>query len=133
MAFRRNALQNHRRSGIVTSGVSNGESVVATFFLIRYQSVVASRREINFARQLFRISFFISPLQQQFADAFAESFRSETALNPASMTDRNPARFFRNHHGNRVRFLGNAEAGAMPQTETAIECFALAHRENAGG
>ena len=56
--------QHYRRSGTVISGVSNGESVVATFFLIRYQSVVASRREINFARQLCRISFFISPLEQ---------------------------------------------------------------------
>ena len=72
--------QDYRRSGTVISGVSNGESVVATFFLIRYQSVVASRREINFARQLFRISFFIGPLQQQFPDAFAEAFRREIAL-----------------------------------------------------
>src|SRR5204863_9831149 len=82
------ALSNYRRSGAVISGeLSNGESVVATFFLIRYQSVVASRREINFARQLFRISFFISALEQQFADTFAESFRGKAALDPAAMTD----------------------------------------------
>ena len=37
-------------------GLSDGEGVVATFFLIRYQSVVASRREINFARQFSSVS-----------------------------------------------------------------------------
>jgi hypothetical protein len=42
---------------------SDGEGVVATFFLIRYQSIVASRREINFARQFFRISLFIIAVQ----------------------------------------------------------------------
>src|SRR5437763_4127235 len=111
MAFRRNALQNHRRSGIVTSGVSNGESVVATFCLIRSQSVVASRREINFARQLFRISFFISPLEQQFADAFAESFRSKPTLDPAAMANRNPAGLFRDDHRDGVGFLSNTQPG----------------------
>src|SRR3977135_14531 len=101
-------LANDQRPGAVTStGVSNGESVVATFFLIRYQSVVASRRETNFARQLFRISFFIGPLQQQFADAFTESFRCKIALDPPPVTDGNPARLFRDDHGDRVRFLGN--------------------------
>ena len=47
----------------VPDGLSDGEGVVATFFLIRYQSVVASKREINFARQFFRISFFIIAVQ----------------------------------------------------------------------
>src|SRR3954463_15380719 len=91
----RSQLQHYRRSGAVSSDpLSNGESVVATFFLIRYQSVVASRREINFARQLFRISFFISPLEQQFADAFAESLRGKAALDPAAMANRDPAGLF---------------------------------------
>src|SRR5688572_4183817 len=74
------SASDQRRLGAVASTfVSNGESVVATFFLMRYQSVVASRREINFARQLFRICFFIfiSALQQDFADALAETFRSK--------------------------------------------------------
>src|SRR3954466_14474819 len=89
--------------GAVTSvGVSNGESVVATFFLIRYQSVVASRREINFARQLFRISFFISSLQQQFANPLAERFRSKIAFDPASLANRNTPGLFRNNDGNGV-------------------------------
>jgi len=35
----------------VGDGLSDGEGVVATFFLISYQSVLASRIEINFARQ----------------------------------------------------------------------------------
>src|SRR6266849_2881205 len=65
-------------------GLSDGEGVVATFFLIRYQSVVASKREINFARQFFRISFFIIAVQENFADAFAECFRSEPALDSAA-------------------------------------------------
>jgi len=40
------------------------DGVVATFFLIRYQSVVASRSEINFARQFFRNHVFILAVQQ---------------------------------------------------------------------
>src|SRR6266700_5321719 len=47
----------------VPDGLSDGEGVVATFCLISYQSVVASKREINFARQFFRISFFIIAVQ----------------------------------------------------------------------
>src|SRR5438552_5435189 len=39
---------------------SDGDGVVATFFLIRYQSVVARRSEMIFACQFFRISFFRS-------------------------------------------------------------------------
>ena len=40
----------------VPDGLSDGEGVVATFFLIKYQSIVAKMREINLARQLFRVS-----------------------------------------------------------------------------
>jgi len=43
--------------------VSDGEGVVATFFLMRYQSVVARSRDINFARQFFRSSLFITSVQ----------------------------------------------------------------------
>ena len=39
--------------------LSDGEGVVVMFFLMRYQSAVASSREVSFARQLFRISFFM--------------------------------------------------------------------------
>ena len=57
---------NASRPSPLSVRTSDGEGVVATFFLIRYQSVVASSREINFARQLFRISFFISTMQAKF-------------------------------------------------------------------
>src|SRR4029453_14413610 len=40
----------------VPDGLSDGEGVVATFFLIKYQSIVASTREISFARQFSRVS-----------------------------------------------------------------------------
>jgi len=36
------------------------------FFLIRYQTVVASRRLINFARQFFEVCPFIIAVQQNF-------------------------------------------------------------------
>jgi hypothetical protein len=35
---------------------SDGDDVVSRFFLIKYQSIVAKMREINLARQLFRVS-----------------------------------------------------------------------------
>src|SRR5207237_1941903 len=75
-------------------GLSDGEGVVATFFLIRYQSVVASRREINFARQFFRISLFIFAVQQDFRDPLTERLRSEIALDSAPMTNGNTACLF---------------------------------------
>ena len=67
-------------------GFSNGEDVIVMFFLIRYQSIVASKTEINFARQfsrvslvrrmeinfvrqLFDVSFFINAVQQNSRDA----------------------------------------------------------------
>ena len=42
------------------------------FFLMRYQSAVASRREISFAPQLFRIIFFIIAMEEHFPEALPE-------------------------------------------------------------
>src|SRR5947208_8553695 len=94
-------------------GLSDGEGVVATFFLIRYQSVVASRSEINFARQFFRISLFIIAVQQNFSDPLTKRLRSEIALNSPPMTNGNAASLFGYDHRHGVRFLGDPEARAM--------------------
>ena len=67
---------------------SDGEGVVVMFFLMRYQSAVARRREVSFARQLFRISFFMGAVEQDFAEALPKSFRGEIPFEPAAMTDR---------------------------------------------
>src|SRR5947199_3258914 len=75
-------------------GLSDGKGVVATFFLIRYQSVVASRREINFARQFFRISLFIFVIQQDSQNSLAKSARRKMASISTPMTNENPARPF---------------------------------------
>src|SRR5882724_6056252 len=91
----------------VWNDLSDGDGVVATFFLIRYQSVVASSREINFARQFVRISFFIIAVQQNFRDTLAECFRSEIALDSPPVTNGNGTRLFGDNHGHRVRFLGD--------------------------
>ena len=73
----------------VADGPSDGEDVVARFFLIKYQSIVASRREIsfarqfssvsltnrteiNFARQFFGTGLFIIAVQQNFGDTLAK-------------------------------------------------------------
>src|SRR6266480_353726 len=101
------------------------------FFLMRYQSAVASRREVSFARQLFRISFFMVTMEQNFAEPLPESLRRKIPLEPAPMTNRNRAGLFGNDDRNRVRFLGNAKRGAMPQSQTAIERLPLADREDA--
>src|SRR5438128_8488907 len=97
----------------VPDGLSDGEGVVATFFLIRYQSVVASRREINFARQFFRISVFIFAVQQDLRDPLAEGLRGEIALNSSPMTNGNRAGFFGNDYRHGVRFLSNPEPRAV--------------------
>src|SRR4029077_17854487 len=113
-------------------GLSDGEGVVATFFLIRYQSVVASRREINFARQFFRISLFIFAVQQNFRDSLPERFRCEIALDSTPMANGNTACLFRDDYRHGIRFLGNPKPCAMTQSQAAIQCFALTHRKNAG-
>ena len=73
----------------VPDGLSDGEDVVARFFLIKYQSIVAStseisfarqfsrvslknRTEINFARQFFGTGLFIIAVQQNFGDTLAK-------------------------------------------------------------
>src|ERR1700746_185241 len=94
-------------------GLSDGEGVVATFFLIRYQSVVASRREINFARQFFRISLFIFAVQQNLRDSLAKGLRSKIALHSPPATNGNTARLFGDDYRHCVRFLSNPESGAM--------------------
>ena len=67
---------------------SDGDGVVATFFLIRYHSVIASRTEINFARQFFRMRvFFISLVQQYLRYPLAELLRGETALDASTVTN----------------------------------------------
>src|SRR5439155_13425248 len=94
-------------------GLSDGEGVVATFFLIRYQRGVASRREINFARQFFSISLFILAVQQNFGNALTERLWSEIALNSAPVTNGNTACLLRYDDGNGVRFLGDSEPGTV--------------------
>ena len=86
----------------VPDGLSDGEGVVATFFLIKYQSIVASKREIslarqfssvsltnrieiNFARQFFGIGLSIIAVQQNFRDMLAK--RSEANLKRVSIAD----------------------------------------------
>jgi hypothetical protein len=81
------------------------------FFLIRYQTVVASTREINFARQFssvnlvhstetniarqfFEVCPFIIAVQQSFRDALTKRLRGKIALNSPPMANRNPARLY---------------------------------------
>src|SRR5438552_14819719 len=92
---------------------SDGDGVVATFFLIRYQSVVARRSEINFACQFFRISLFIFAVQQNFGNALTERLWSEIALNSTPVTNGNSACLLRYDDGNGVRFLSDSEPGAV--------------------
>jgi len=40
----------------VLDGLSVGAGLVATFFFIRYQTIIASRREISLARQFSRVN-----------------------------------------------------------------------------
>jgi hypothetical protein len=47
-------LQRVCKTGV--AGLSAGEDIVSIFFLMRYQTVVATRREINLARQFCSVS-----------------------------------------------------------------------------
>src|SRR5438270_13778404 len=97
---------------------------------MRYQSVGASRREINFARQLFRISLFIFAVQQNFRDPLPEGLRCEIALDSAPVANGNTAGLFGDDYRHRVGFLGNPEPGAMTYAQAAIHRFSLAYMTN---
>jgi hypothetical protein len=88
-------------------GLSDAEGVVSTFFLIRYQTAIASSRETNFARQFSSVSLvhrmetnierqffevcpFIFAVQQNLPDALMKRFPSEIALNSPPMANKNP-------------------------------------------
>jgi hypothetical protein len=81
------------------------------FFLIRYQTVVASTREINFARQFssvnlvhstetniarqfFEVCPFIIAVEQSFRDALTKRLRGKIALNSPPMANGNPAQLY---------------------------------------
>jgi hypothetical protein len=106
-------LSRPQRVSVTGAGedVSDCEGVVATFFLIRYQTAVASstdinfarqfsrvslarRTESNFARQFFEVSLFIIAVRQNFRDALTKRLRSEIALNSPPMANGNAARLF---------------------------------------
>jgi hypothetical protein len=93
----------HRVSVIgVLDGLSDGAGLVVTFFFIRYQTIIASRREIslarqfsrvnlvnrmeiNFARHCFGTGLFIIAVQENFRDMLAKS--SEANPKRASVAD----------------------------------------------
>src|SRR4030095_4693228 len=104
-------------------GLSDGHGVVATFFLIRNQSVVARRSEINFARQFFRISFFITAMQQNFSNALTECLWSKIALDSAPVTNGNSTCLFGDNDGDGIRFLGDSEPGGVAQSKAAAQRF----------
>ena len=89
-------LSRPQRVSVTGAGedVSDGEGVVATFFLIRYQTIVASSTDINFARQFSEVSLFIIAVRQNFRDASTKRLRSEIALNSPPMANGNAARLF---------------------------------------
>src|SRR6266480_1618506 len=90
-------------------GFSDTEGVVSTFFLIRYQTINASSRETNFARQFSSVSLvhriettterqffevcpFIFAVQKNLPDALTKRLPSELAINSPPMANKNPAR-----------------------------------------
>ena len=93
----------------VGEGLSETEGVVSTFFLIRYQTAIASSRETSFARQFSSVSLvhrmetnterqffevcpFIFAVQQNLPDASTKRLPSEIAVNSPPMANKNPAR-----------------------------------------
>jgi len=93
----------------VGEGRSDCEGVVATFCLIRYQTMIARTRETNFARQFSSVSLvhkmetkiarqffescrFIFAVQKNFPDALTKRLPGQIALNSPTMANRIPAR-----------------------------------------
>ena len=91
----------------VGEGLSDTEGVISTFFSIRYQTIIASSRETNFARQFssvnlvhrmetnierqfFEVCLFILAVQQNLPDASTERLPSEIAVNSPPMSIKIP-------------------------------------------
>ena len=98
-----------QRVSVTSAGenVSDGEGVGVMLFLMRYQIVIATRREINFARQFSSVSLvhrtetniarqffevcpFIIAVQQSFRDALTKRLQTKIALNSPPMANGNP-------------------------------------------
>ena len=86
----------------VLDRLSDGAGLVARFFFIRYQTIIASKREISLARQFSKVNLvnrmeinfachcfgtgvFIIAVQENFRDTLAKS--SEANLKQASVAD----------------------------------------------
>ena len=82
--------------------------------------MVASRRQINFARQLFRIRLFIFAVQQNFRDPLTERLGRKIALDSPPVANGNTAGLFGYDDSHGVRFLGNAEPRAVTQSQAAV-------------
>src|SRR4051812_31072981 len=112
-----------------------GEPVASRLFRITAHSTSARAREMSFACQWFvtrRLSCFMIVEEQEFAEAALERFGVKVSFDAAAVTNGNDARFLADHHDERVRFLAQAERGAMAHSERAIEIDPLAHGKSAG-
>ena len=100
---------------------------------MRYHRTVARIRHVIFAFQLLRTISFIFVMQEELAEAAAEFFDAEVALDESAVADRDLSGFLGNHDRDGVGFLAESEAGAVSESEVAVQIFALGQRENAGG
>jgi hypothetical protein len=74
-------------------GFSDTEGVVSTFFLIRYQTIIASKREINFARQFSSVSLvhrMETKIARQFFEVRRFIFQSKLICDACRLIAMNP-------------------------------------------
>ena len=74
-------------------GLSETEGVVSTFFLIRYQTAIASSRETTFARQFSSVSLvhrMETNTERQFFEVCPSIFQSKLICNACRLIAMNP-------------------------------------------
>jgi len=74
-------------------GLSDAEGVVSTFFLIRYQTAIASSRETNFARQFSSVSLvhrMETNTERQFFEVRPSIFQSKLICDAYRLIAMNP-------------------------------------------
>jgi len=71
----------------------------------------ASTSDSTLAGQLLRIFFIFEG--EEFAEPAAQTFGIEVPFDDPAVTNRNHARFLRNHHDNRIGLLASPDCSAM--------------------
>lgn len=97
-----------------------------------YHKAMARANDVNFACQLFRISFFILFANQEFAESAAEVFDVKIPFDYPILTNGNLPGFFGDDDDDRIGLFRQSEPSAVAEAQISIQVLALGEWKNAG-